>query len=304
MKNTICLTLVLAAAPAIAAAQGFTYLALGDSVPFGMNITLVPPYSSTLPTPSEFVGYPETIANIDQLIGLKTLLNAACPGETSGSFLNTAVLDNGCNSPHVVAPPPGSNLPPIILPPFKTSVGLHVNYNPPTESQMAFAMSQLQTNKQIKLVTLSIGANDVLLALPALEACNGNATCEAAILTPLLDSYATNLGAILGGIRSQYSGLFILLTYYSYLPELDALTQQLNSVTTQVAANFPNITIADGYKAFSILDAPFGDSACNAGLLIKLPPNPYNTTPCDLHPSPLGRTVLAATVELAAFGVN
>ena len=279
---------------------------MGDSVPFGMNITLVPPYSSVPPTPSEFIGYPETIANIDRLIGLTTLVNAACPGETSWSFLSVSSTmkdpDNGCNSDHIVAPPPGSSLPVLMLPPFKTSVGLHVNYASSAQSQMAFALSQLQTNKQIKLVTLSIGANDLLLALPALEACNGDPTCEGTVLTPVLDTYGGNLAQILGGIRTEYSGSLILLTYYSPLPQLDGVTQALNSTMTTVAAQFPKITIADGYKAFSTLDAPFGDNACTAGLLIKLPPNPYNTTPCDIHPSPLGRVVLAATVELAAFG--
>ena len=300
MKTTICLSLVVLAAPVIAAAQGFTYLALGDSVPFGMNITLVPPYSTTLPTPSEFIGYPEAIASIDRLIGLTTLVNASCPGETSGSFINTATLDNGCNSPHIVEPPPGSNLPPIVLPPFKVAVGLHVNYASDTESQMEFAKSQLKNNKQIKLVTLSIGANDILLALASCQPTD--IACQEAAVAAALPIYSANLATILKDIRKQYSGLLILLTYYSPLPELDGATQALNSQMTAVAAQFPNITIADGYKAFSTLDAPFGDSACTAGLLIKLPANPYNTSPCDLHPTPLGRVVLAATVELAAFG--
>lgn len=290
MKTTLCLTFVSLIAPALAAGQqNFTYLALGDSVPFGMNVTLLPPYTNVKPTQSEFIGYPETIANIDRLIGLTTLINAACPGETSGSFVNTAIPDNGCNSSHMDP----------YFPPFKTENLLHVNY---MGSQMDFAVSQLETNKQIKLVTLSIGANDIILALPALEACGTNSMCQQGVLGPVLETYGGYLFQILTELRAHYNGLLILLTYYSPLPTLDTVTQALNSTMTTVAASFHNITLADGYKAFSTLDAPFGDNACTAGLLIKLPPTPPSPTPCDIHPSPLGRVILAATVEFAAFG--
>jgi hypothetical protein len=292
MKNTFCLTQALLVAPAFAGNNhNFTYLALGDSVPFGMNVNLVPPLSTVKPTPSEFIGYPETVAALDRLIGLNTLINAACPGETSGSFLNVMTKDNGCNSDHLQPPAPP-------LPPFKTTVGLHVSY---TEAQMSFAEAQLESNKQIKLVTLSIGANDILLALPALEACGTNPTCQQGVLEPVLQAYAQNLGQILARIRAKYSGLLILVTYYSPQPALDSVTQALNSVMTGVGAGF-HVTVADGYEAFHIADAPFQDDACKAGLLIKLPP--IAGTPCDIHPSALGRVLLAATVEFAALGFN
>jgi lysophospholipase L1-like esterase len=259
-----------------------------------MNVTLLPPYSSTPPTPSEFIGYPETVVNIDRILGMTDLINAACPGETSGSFLNTAVLDNGCNSPHVQPPAP-------TVPPFKTTYGLHVQY---TGAQMAFAMAQLQSDKNIGLVTLSIGANDVLLALPALEACGTNTTCAQNVLTPVLQTYSANLAQILTQIRSLYQGRLILMTYYSPEAALDTVTQALNSAMTAVGNQFPHITYADGYDAFQAASAPFHHDPCQAGLLIKLPPGPYTTTPCDIHPSPLGRTILAATVEFAALGAN
>lgn len=272
--------------------RNYTYLALGDSVPFGMNITLLPPYSAQPPAPGEFTGYPETVANMDRLLESGKLLNAACPGETSGSFLNISVLDNGCNSPHFQPPAP-------TIPPFKTTYGLHANY---TGAQMNFAESQFQANKHIEMVTLSIGANDVLLALPALEACGASATCAQGVLQPVLQTYAANLGQILAGIRTQYKGTLVLMTYYSPAPALDSVTQALNSTMIQVGSQFPGTTIADGYKAFQVASAPFNHDPCQAGLLIKLPPGPYTTTPCDIHPSPLGRALLGATVEFAAPG--
>lgn len=290
MKYTFYLTLTLLVAPAFAGNDhNFTYLALGDSVPFGMNVNLVPPISSVPPKPSEFIGYPEAVAALDRVIGLNTLINAACPGETSGSFLDITIVDNGCNSPHVNPD----------VPAFKPTYGLHVSY---TQAQMSFAEAQLRSNKQIKLVTLSIGANDILLALPALELCGTSATCQQGVLAPLLQNYAGNLGQILTRIRAQYSGMLILMTYYSPQPALDGVTQALNSVMTQVGSQFPGTRVADGYDAFHIADAAFHDDACQAGLLIKLPPGA--PSPCDVHPSALGRVLLAATVEFAALGLN
>jgi hypothetical protein len=208
-----------------------TYLALGDSIPFGMNVTLLPPYSNQAPKPSEFVGYPEKVAAIEHI----SEVNDSCPGETSASFLNSSAPDNGCNSPHIV-PPAAPGYPPVTIGPFKTTYGLHTNY---TGAQMDFAASQLNGNKSIKLVTLSIGANDVLLALPQLEACGTNVVCAQNVLTPVLGSYAENLATILVAIRKEYQGTLIVMTYYSPLPALDGVTQALNGVMTQVATSLP-----------------------------------------------------------------
>jgi lysophospholipase L1-like esterase len=297
MKFPRSVLLLFIMSPALIAADNpVTYLALGDSVAFGMNDALVPPYTNIVPTPSEFVGYPETLAAARPPFKMSRLANAACPGETSGSFLNTTSPDNGCNSDHVIYPPPESMLPPIYLPPFKPNVGLHVSY---TESQMAYALSQLGSKSRVNLVTLMIGANDVLLVLPELETCTPQPTCAQAVLGAVLEAYGNNLALILSGIRSVYSGTLVLVTYYAPSPALNSIAQALNSTMTAVAANFPEITIADGYRAFQLASAPFGDDPCAAGLLIKLPPNPYNTSACDIHPSPVGRDLLAATLDFA-----
>ena len=290
--------LALAASPLVAAnGSNYTYLALGDSVPFGMNVTLLPPYSTQIPTPSEFIGYPEIVAGLEHLLTPGKEVNASCPGETSGSFLSLKNLpDNGCNSSHLQPPAPP-------LPPFKTTIGLHTSY---TGAQMDFALSQLAANKHIDLVTLMIGANDVLLALPQLEQCAATMGCNPqTVLGPVLQNYSANLAQILTRIRAQYQGTLIAMTYYSPQVALTSVTQALNTtmllVVNQLNAQpgFPAISIADGYTAFEIASAPFGGDACQAGLLIRLPPGPYTTTPCDIHPSPLGRDILAATVVLA-----
>jgi lysophospholipase L1-like esterase len=282
-KSVFLITLALLTAPLLTASEsGFAYLALGDSVPFGMNESLLPPFSTAPITPSEFIGYPETLANLDSFLGLNDLINAACPGETSGSFLNTATLDNGCNSAHVDPD----------VPAFKTTYGLHVSY---TEAQMTYAMAQLKTNKQIKLVTLSIGANDVLLLL---QACGTSTSCVQSNLLSVLGTYAGNLGMILTNIRTEYQGPIVLMTYYSPESALDSVTQALNATMTQVGNTFHNIAYADGYDAFQIASAPFNNDPCKAGLLVKFPPLP-GAPACDIHPSALGRTILAATVDFA-----
>lgn len=297
MKSAaIFFTGLLLALPLLAGSPTITYIALGDSVPFGMNSALVPPYTTTAPTASEFTGYPTTLSYVVPPFSPNYLANASCPGETSGSFLNVNSPDNGCNSDHIVYPPPGSNLPPIALPPFKTTVGLHVPY---TTSQMAYAASQLGPGNHVQLVTLMIGANDVLLSLGQLEACGTDTTCAQGVLTPLLNQYAANLGQILGGIRQLYSGTLVLVTYYSPTPALNTVAQALNSTMVAVAKNFRNITIADTYTPFQVASAPSGGDPCQAGLLVKLPANPYNTSACDIHPSPLGRDLIAAAVDFA-----
>jgi lysophospholipase L1-like esterase len=297
MKSTAAFTLfLLLATPLAASDPPITYLALGDSVSFGMNGALVPPYTTAVPTPSEFIGFPTTLSYIVPPFSPNNLVNASCPGETSASFLNTSAPDNGCNSDHIVYPPPGSGLQEIKLPPFKTTVGLHVPY---TSSQLAYAATQLDAGNHVGLVTLMIGANDVLLVLPQLEACGTSTACAEGVLTPVLANYATNLAQILGGLRHLYSGKLVLVTYYSPTSALNTVAQALNSTMTAVAANFRNIIIADSYTPFQLLSAPFGGDPCRAGLLIKLPANPYNTSACDVHPSPLGRDLIAAAVDFA-----
>lgn len=285
-----CLTMILVCTPGFAGNdKNFTYLALGDSVPFGMDITRVPPYSQQIPTAAQFVGYPETVASVRHLLESSKEVNASCPGETSGSFLNTSALDNGCNGPHYQ---PGGPT----LPPFKTTIGLHTPY---TIAQMDFAEAQLASNKHINLVTLSIGANDVLLALPALQVCKDDA-CVNAVMTPVLQAYASNLTQILTRIRAKYQGTLVVMTYYSPVPELDGITMLVNSAMVKVASNF-GVSIADGFWAFRLASALYGGNACQAGLLIKLPASsPPPPTPCDVHPSPTGRDLLAATVIVAA----
>src|ERR1700683_3223435 len=77
--------------------SNFTYLALGDSVAYGFNPLLFPPYAPATPppTPSEFIGYPETVAAFEHWLIPGKEENASCPGETSGSFMTPGAPDYG-----------------------------------------------------------------------------------------------------------------------------------------------------------------------------------------------------------------
>jgi lysophospholipase L1-like esterase len=296
-KTIALLATGLMALPLFAANdRSYTYLALGDSIPFGMDITKLPPYASQLPKPTDFVGYPEVIAQTEHV----TLLNPSCPGESSASFLNVNMPDYGCNSPH---PQPG-DLPPI--PPFKSLNLLRVSY---AGSQMDFALDQVKHNKNINLVTLNIGANDVFLVLPQLQQCTTK-ECADGVLGPVLQAYAANLEEILTGIRKHYQGKLVLMKYYSPAPALDgvavAVNDTMTAVVTQLNAekHFADVLLADGFTAFQALSAGANHDACQAGLLIRLPTNPPPPQPCDIHPSEYGRNVLAATVAFALLNIN
>jgi lysophospholipase L1-like esterase len=279
--TTQALALALLAAPVFAANENnYTYLALGDSVAFGYDPTI------TAPAPAKFTGYPEIVAEIEHLLKSKREVNAACPGETSSSFWISGALDNGCNG----RGPQGQ-------PPFKTSIGLHTNY---IGTQLQFAVSQLTSNKHINLVTLGIGGNDLLLIE---QRCLNPlpfptfADCVGANLPDVLKLYGQNIAQILTALRVQakYDGTLILVKQYS--PSVDPLFTQvvgaMNQVLMQVGAPF-GAKFADGFTAFQLASAFFQGDPCKAGLLIHL-----TSTTCDVHPAPLGRNVLAATIVFA-----
>lgn len=263
----------------------YTYLALGDSVPFGLNPRLLIP-GEPLPPASVFVGYPEIVGQVQHLITSTNEINASCPGETSGSFMSGMQPDYGCHSNGPQGQPPFQPMPPA-------QGHLHTNY---TGSQLDFAISQLSTNQHINLVTLQIGSNDVLLLLarcstPASP--QGDPTCIGAGLPEVLSKFGANLELILRSIRANYHGILVLMEYYSPSADLIPIAQAVNGVIVSVGQNF-GVKFADGFTAFQVAATPFGGDVCRAGLLIHLTP-----TTCDIHPSPIGQGILAATVFAA-----
>ena len=273
MLGAACL-LMLGAVPASAhegeGGGDGSYLALGDSVPFGFN-PLVNPKDA-----SNFVGYPEVVAESLELHDV----NATCPGEATGGFLSLTGTDNVCRPYRFVFDNP-----------------LHVEYH---GAQMDFVLRYLRGHPHTRLVTLTLGANDFFRWQKDCAAKGGpTGTClpdPATSFGVMLTTMQANLTTIFKKIRGAgYHGLIVGVTYYSLTYPVTAGADTLNR-PMQNALKAPGVNghEASGVEAWRTTAMTQGaGSSCMAGLLIRLAPGPDG---CDVHPTPLGRNLLAAKV--------
>jgi lysophospholipase L1-like esterase len=244
------------------------YLALGDSVTFGYITQAGFEYVN----PHNFLGYPTYVGPNLEL----SAKDAACPGETTGSFLSSTAPDNGCRA-------------------FRSQFPLHVFY---TSTQLAFAQQFLINHKQTRLVTVLLGANDIFLLQAA---CLGDPTCISNGLPAVLATITANLGTILNGIRGTgYKGRILLLNYYS-LDYSNAADTQIAEALDQAIAEagaLAHVPVVDVFSAFRFAASFAGGNTCQAGLL-NVNPNDLTQLTCDVHPSQSGQQLLAGTVEAA-----
>lgn len=241
-------------------------LALGDSIAFGYDPT------ADLTDESNLKGYPERFKseyNVE---------NASCPGETTGSFLSTQAPDNGCRS-------------------YRTAYPLHVSYGA-AQTQLEYMLSRLldqQGEDPIELITLNLSANDLFLLQASCSQDPQNYdACFSAGLPALIGNITSNLGTILDAIRNQagYQGRIVFMNLYTTdYTNMSAVSvvDTVNNYAEQVAAAY-QADIADAFGAFA--QAANDASACDAGLLVKLPDGT-----CDVHPSNKGDKVLAESIE-------
>ncbi len=250
------------AAPPPQAGSPQQYLALGDSVAFGYNPYVAPQNAEN------FIGYPTPAAAALK----KTLTNASCVGETSSHFITLTGSDNGCGTWR-----------------FLLSLPLHVQY---TTSQLAFADTFLQANRNTHLVSIDIGSNDVFVLE---NGCQGNVECIQEGLPGVLATLSANLDTIYGHIRNLdgYKNKLVALTYYSLNygdPVVTEITSEVNQVVQDRTRAWGGI-VADGFTAFEIASTAYNGDPCAAGLLIK---NQDGT--CNIHPSADGRDLLAQAI--------
>ena len=256
---------ILSTATSLMAASGpgRPYLALGDSVSFGFITQAGFEYVN----PDNFIGFPTYVG---QAIKLRTS-NAACPGETTGSFLSSTALDDGCRA-------------------YRAAVPLHVSY---TSTQLDFALSFLKSHPETRLVTVGLGANDLLLLR---NACGGIPACIAAGLQQVLTDVAANLLEILNDLRATgFRGIIVVVNYYSvdYSDPIETgFMAALNQAIAAASAQTGTI-VADVFTAFQTASVPAGGHTCNAGLLNASPRNEFT---CDVHPSQSGQMLIARTV--------
>jgi lysophospholipase L1-like esterase len=246
------------------------YLALGDSVTFGYrepNTSPPPNYANA----SSFVGFP---ADVGAALGFK-VANAACPGESSASFIFTGAQSNGCESS------PGGG------PGYRTAYPLHVSYS---GTQLHYAVRYLKRHPHTRLVSLMIGYNDLAL-------CQATTSDHCASEFPAVATQvSTNVADILGVIRhrAHYRGQVVIVNYYAtdYANPADVgFSQGLNAAMDGAAKPF-HVKIADGFGAFEAAAVPFGGGSCAAGLLTQL-----TGGGCGIHPSAAGQALLAVAVE-------
>jgi len=254
------------------AAAGRPYLALGDSVSFGFITNAGFEYVN----PENFIGFPDYVG---QTLKLHSS-NAACPGETSGSFLSSTAPDDGCRF-------------------YRSQVPLHVSF---ISTQLDFAVTFLKSYPETRLVSIGLGANDVLLLRTQ---CGNDQTCIALELPQVLAAVETNLATILNDLRAAgFKGIIVVVNYYSvdYSDTNEtAITTALNQALAAASAE-PRTVVADVFTAFQAAAGPTGGHTCSVGLLNASPQNQFT---CDIHPSQAGQKLIAQTVEqtyLAARG--
>jgi len=264
--RVFALLLVFAGTTIAASAQGASgarYLALGDSVTFGFITQAGFEYVNA----DNFIGFPTYAGQHAKL----NAINAACPGETTGSFLSSGAPDDGCRQ-------------------FRAAgAQLHVSYS---STQLDFALTFLKSHPETRLITVGLGADYVLLLRAA---CQGDPTCIANALPAVLAGVTANVETILSDLRATgFTGTIVIVNYYSIDysdPTETALTSALNDALA--AAAQAGGVVADVFTAFQTATVPAGGKTCNAGLLNASPANQFT---CDIHPSQSGQMLIGKVV--------
>jgi lysophospholipase L1-like esterase len=262
--------------PHTAITKGSGYLALGDSVTFGyqeQQVVPAPNYADA----SSFIAYPEMLGKELHL----TVANAACSGETSSSLIDATAQSNGCENS------PGGG------PGYRSHFPLHVNYS---GSQLAYAVGYLKRHKNVRLVSLMIGANDFFVCQETTsDHCNSLIEQSGVIAT-----LEKNVATILTAIRkhAKYNGQIVIVNYYAlnYGDKTAAGQSALLNQSIDNAARPFHVEVADGFGELGAAALHSGGNSCTAGLLTQLS---GASTPCGIHPSYAGQALLAQAVENA-----
>ena len=138
-------------------------------------------------------------------------------------------------------------------------------------------------------MTLTLGANDFFRFTTDCTAGPSVGTCPLGI-PGVLATMQANLTTILSKIRKAgYHGLIVAVTYYA-LDYNDTSGAVLLNGPMIAAAKANHALVASGLEAWRTTAVAAGGSSCAAKLLIAPPPG------CDVHPTPLGRDLLAGAV--------
>jgi lysophospholipase L1-like esterase len=249
------------AAPAQAPAK-FTppkasYLSLGDSLGFGLQLgRLFALLDAGTYSPDAFnTGYTDDFAaQMRQIRSDQQVENLSCGGETTDTM-----IDGGCF--------------------FKSHFGLpiHVNYS---GAQLDAAVAFLRSHRgQVSPITVSIGAND---AIGVISDCNFDPSCIAR--SGLTQHLSDNLDHILGALRSAAPDTeIIVVAAYNVFKPTDSSSDDLwNQNYVQVASD---AAARDGARFANGFDAIHTtDQICQLTFIC---------TTGDQHPTDAGYQVLA-----------
>jgi len=264
----LIITVCCASSVAAAEQEDARALALGDSVVFGFITQAGHEYVNA----SNFIGSPEYVAGMLEF----DVANAGCPGEATSSFLSATGADHGCRA-------------------FRAAFPLHIAYS---STQMAFASSFLLRHRDVRLVTVGLGANDLLILQDACATNPHPQLCIQAGLPAVLATVAANMATILAELRATgFSGVIVIVNYYSLDysdPAGTGVTELLNEAITAPARPYGAV-VADVFTAFQnvVANPAVAGKTCNAGLLNVDPQDP---TSCDVHPSQSGQRLIAKTI--------
>lgn len=250
---------------------GKTYLALGDSLAYGLQVgKLKEQIAAGTVRPGSFdTGYAMVLASyLRERAHDLALVDLGCPGESTTSF-----VDGPCGFATTGKPFGTTPLP------------LHVPY---AGAQLSAATAYLAAHPgAVGLITLDIGINDLRAVQVGCPEGHGFKDCVAAGLPPALERTATNLRRILSALRAAAPKARILVgTYYNWLavtdPDTDRFVEALNR-TIAAAVTEAGAGLVDVFPAFNRTGEARA-RLCDLTL--------YCTLARDLHPSDAGYRVI------------
>jgi lysophospholipase L1-like esterase len=329
------------AATARPAAPVSTYLALGDSISFGYSQQV---FNENFPneSPSFFEegftnDFAQDLARPSEVGRGLTLVNDACPGETSNGLIGEREALGGKTSTEPAGHDPqglGDYHPCAYsnVDGFPLHNSLSVGGQPLSQLEDALSiLKEGQPAHPVKAITLNIGSNDELAAITQCKnevteefthtgKSKYGATPAAAVIGCIAVSsekitvphILANIGDILGVLDStapgggHYSGPIVLVGFYNpdalILPGSDALQEGLNAtVEADILPHFPNVTFANPFPVFNRGNKPAKEQAsiCKYTEMCNPEVPGGSSDNGDIHPSPLGYRVLGRLVNQA-----
>jgi lysophospholipase L1-like esterase len=321
-------------APGASAAKGEpVYLALGDSISFGFTEEI---FAENKPNDAPSFFEHGFVNFFGKNLGKgTTIINAACPGETSNSLIGEKPALGGKASTEEK-----KRLFDYHPCQYHNKSGLPLHYSLAGLSQLEEALGILKEGKpahEVKAITLNIGSNDELSSVAQCkeevetefkekgkskygatpqEAVVG---CSVAAVPGLFEHIAKNIGDILGVLDSteagggHYAGRIVVLGFYNpnafVLPGSDLFQKKLNeTIQKEVIPLFPNARYANPFPVINKGRSSKQEQAsickftemCNPN--VQVPGGLPAGKDGDIHPSVAGYKAIAKLVNMAYTG--